>query len=102
MSTIKVNVNDVNAEKVIIKECDYSKVENIYKEVESLNEHRREVGRLYQTINSLVNATTGIEENLRDIKSKLIASYGITEGQWVIDFAEKSLIKLDKDSPVIP
>lgn len=66
---------------------------------EELNNVRMELGRLMQVEDNLVNIANKIEKEMRDIRDALASKYGVTDGRWVIDFEENTLVKLEDRAP---
>jgi hypothetical protein len=90
---------------VKIKQEDLVRVTEIQSNVEDLNKHRQEIGRLHQALGNLLQATNAIEVSLAEKRRGLakeynLENYGTT--QWALDFEKGEFVKLDKDAPVIP
>ena len=86
---------DTSVEPIKIEEEDKEKLSEIERIATELDAARRELGRLFQTMNNLRDKADNLERSLNYKRKDLIEKYKLSSGgKWVIDFNEKEFVKL--------
>jgi len=93
---------DSEVEPVDIKEEYYKEVEEVTGVSDQLGQLRIEMGRLLQVLGNLKDKANSVEQELMARRKKLLESHDITDGQWVLDFSKKQLVKVEKGAPLTP
>lgn len=93
---------DSTVEPVDVKEEYYKEVEGLTGVSDQLGQVRAEMGRLVQVLGNLKDKANAVEQEMMSRRKKLLEAHNITDGQWVLDFSKKQLVKVEKGTPLTP
>ena len=86
---------DTSVEPIKVNEEDLTLVVKTQEMSRELEQVRAEIGRLYQTLNNLLNIANRAEDSFLNNRKELLKKYELDPaGKWVVDFESKVIVKL--------
>ena len=93
---------DPTSPSIDINEDSQKDVEELRELTDELKQLREEMGRLYQIVGNLREKANEVEREMVSTRQKIVLSYGIEDGKWVLDFENNKLVRVGSSAPLTP
>jgi hypothetical protein len=96
---VEGKVEVVSGSEVAIPDEFYPKLEELQKKTDELDGARRELGRLMQVTNNIVNICNSTETSIKELRKELADIVKLGDGKWAIDFENKVFVAVADSMP---